>query len=273
VEHDFNRVEIEGQPADVFEQALSKFEAELAPALTRILQARNLKNADDKAVLLNFIAMISIRNPRHRETFRKFNEDVMGKMMQLATATKERWEGQLAQARAAGYLKDTKHISYEDMREFVRKKNFRIDLNKEFHTATEMGSLDAVLQTLFERKWVTFTPPKTSSGFITSDHPVCLMFSDPKMRGKFYGPGHGLAGTEIIFPIGKGLAAVGAFELKDDELELTEESVAGINGALVAYAGRHVYAHDLDFTYSRQYDESPRRGAELVNDLFFRKKK
>jgi hypothetical protein len=273
VEHDFNRVEIEGQPADVFEQALAKFEGELGPALTRILQAGNLRNAADKAVVLNFIGLISIRNPRHRETFRKFNEEVMQSIMELSTATKERWEGQMAQARAAGYLKGTKNISYEDMRDFVKKKEYRIDLNKEFHISTEMGSFDSVLQTLFDRKWITFTPPETSTGFITSDHPVCLMFSDPKMRGKFYGPGHGLAGTEIIFPIGRRLAVVGAFELKDDELGLTEEGVAGINGALVAYAERHVYAHDVDFTYSRQDNEAPRRGAELVNDLLYRKKK
>jgi hypothetical protein len=99
------------------------------------------------------------------------------------------------------------------------------------------------------------------------------MFSDPKMRGKFYGPGHGLTGTEIVFPVGKRLAIVGAFELEDGELPLTEDGVAGINGALVAYADRQVYAHDIDFTYSRQYTEKPRRGAGLAKDLLFRRKK
>jgi hypothetical protein len=69
--------------------------------------------------------------------------------MELSTATKERWEGQMAQARAAGYLKGTKNISYEDMRDFVKKKEYRIDLNKEFHISTEMGSFDSVLQALF----------------------------------------------------------------------------------------------------------------------------
>lgn len=42
-----------------------------------------------------------------------------------------------------------------------------------------------------KRKWVVLKPPRESSGFVTSDHPVCLMFSDPARRGKFYGPGHG----------------------------------------------------------------------------------
>jgi hypothetical protein len=272
VEHDFNRVEIDGHAPDVFEQIMAAFEGELAPALNRVLQAHNLRNAEDRAILLNFIGLIAIRNPRFRETFRDFNEQVINRVMNLVTADKERWDGQLKKMRESGHLKeDSSHIPYEQMRDFVRNKDYRIELNTGFHIASELQGFDAILPTLFNRKWVSLTPPRDSSGFITSDHPVCLMFSDPKMRGNVYGPGHGLTGTEIIFPIGRRLALVGAFELEEGEIQLTEENVAGVNGALVAYAERQVYAHDAEFTYSRQYNEKPRRGAELVNDLLFRR--
>ena len=173
----------------------------------------------------------------------------------------------------AGYMKDVQQLSYEQMRDFVKKKEYTIELNTGFHIATELKGVDAILPTLFNRKWVALTPPRDSSGFVTSDHPVCLMFTDPARRGKFYGPGHGLAGTEIIFPVGRRLALVGAFELQEGELELNENGVAGVNGAIVAYADRHVYAYDGDYTYARQNNETPRRGAELVNDILFREKK
>ena len=52
VKHDFNRVEIEGNAPDVFEQEMAKFEGELAPALNRILEVRNLRSAEDRAILL-----------------------------------------------------------------------------------------------------------------------------------------------------------------------------------------------------------------------------
>jgi hypothetical protein len=52
---------------------------------------------------------------------------------------------------------------------------------------------------------------------------------------------------------------------------LNEDGVAGINGAIVAYAERQVYSYDGEYTYSRQYNEAPRRGAELVNDIIFRR--
>jgi hypothetical protein len=62
VKHDFNRVEIEGHAPDVFEQAMAGFEGELAPALDRILKAGNLKNTEDRVILLNFIGLISIQS-------------------------------------------------------------------------------------------------------------------------------------------------------------------------------------------------------------------
>jgi hypothetical protein len=272
VKHDFNRVEIEGHPPDAFEQVMAEFEGKLAPALTRILQAGNLRNVEDRAILFNFIGLIAIRNPQQRETFRKFNEDVMNMIMNLSTATKERWEGQMKRMNEAGYLKNVKQLSYEQMRDFVKKKEYSIQLNTGFHITSELTGVNAILPTLFDRKWVALTPPRDSSGFITSDHPVCLMFSDPARRGKFHGLGHGLAGTEIIFPVGRRLALVGAFELQEDELELNEHGVAGVNGAIVAYAERHVYAYDGEYTYARQNNEAPRRGAELVNDLLFSRK-
>ncbi|MBR0753539.1 DUF4238 domain-containing protein [Bradyrhizobium jicamae] len=271
VEQDFNRVDVEGHPPDTFEQLMAAFEGDLGPALSRILQARNLRNEEDRATLLNFIGLVAIRNPRFRETFRDFNEQVLNQLMNLVTADKDRWEGQVKKMRDSGYVKpDSPEVTYEQMRDFVQRGDYRIELNKGFHIASELKGFDAILPTLFNRKWVCLTPPAVSGGFITSDHPVCLMFSDPALRGKFFGPGHGLKGTEIIFPVSRHLAVVGAFELKEDEIQLPEEHVARVNGAVAACAERQVYAHNIDFNYLRRDNEKPRRGAELVNDLDFR---
>jgi hypothetical protein len=135
-----------------------------------------------------------------------------------------------------------------------------------------MHSLEAVLRTLLDRKWVVLLAPKETGGFITCDHPVCLMFSDPKKRGGFRPVGHGLMGTEVIFPVSRRMAVVGAFELQEDTVTLSDDWVAWINGALVAYANRQVYAADPRFTYSRQNNEKPRMGVSLVKDALFLKK-
>ena len=267
---DFNRVEIEGHPPDALEQGLAKFEGELGPALVRILEGRSLKNDDDRALLFNLIAMSAIRTPQHRETVRDFHEQTAQIIMDLATATKERWEGQMRRMKAEGYVPED-DVPYEEMRAAVIGRKFRIRVPTEQHIEMEMHALDAVLPTLFKRKWVVLLPPMESAGFVTCDHPVCLMFSDPKMRGKFKGPGHGLAGTQLIFPIGTHMAIVGAYEIEEGMLKLNEDRVAGVNGALVTYADRQVYAANPDFAYVRQENEKPRLGSSLIKDIHFRR--
>jgi len=267
---DFNRVEIEGHPPDAFEQGLAKFEGELGPALVRIRESRSLKNDADRALLFNFIGMLAIRTPRLREAVRDVHEQTAHIIMDLATATKETWEGQMRQMKAEGYV-PKREVPYEYVRAAVVGKKFRIEVPTERHIDREMNSLDPILQTLFKRKWVVLLPPKKSAGFVTCDHPVCLIFSEPKMRDKFYGPGHGLARTELIFPIGTCMAIVGAYELEEDAIELNEDRVATVNGALVTYADRQVYAANPDFTYSTQENENPRQGSSLIKDVRFRR--
>jgi hypothetical protein len=84
-EKDFNRIEVEGHPPDAIEQGLAKFESELGPALTRILESRSLQNQNDRLLLLNLIAMLSIRNPLQRENIRDFEERVAHRVLELAT--------------------------------------------------------------------------------------------------------------------------------------------------------------------------------------------
>jgi len=111
-------------------------------------------------------------------------------------------------------------------------------------------------------------PPDTG-GFITSDHPVCLMWSKREDRGHDPPPGHALMGTQVLFPISKTLAMVGTFEGKDRELDVFESHVSVFNGAVISFAKRQVYGADGKFLYTLREGEKPRRGDELHNDRFF----
>jgi hypothetical protein len=44
------------------------------------------------------------------------------------------------------------------------------------------------------------------------------------------------------------MAIVGSFEAQEAALQVTESLVANVNGVIVAYADRQVYAGDPDFT-------------------------
>jgi uncharacterized protein DUF4238 len=245
-ERDFNRIEVEGHPPDIVEQEIAKFESKVGPALSRILESRTLKNEDDRFVLFNLIALVGTKNPRHRESLRQFHEQIAHLLMQAATSTEEHWKTEMRRMKADGYVPECE-VPYGEMRKAARKK-FRVEVPTERHIGYEMHALKVVLPTLLNRKWVVLLAPEESAGFVTCDYPVCLMFTDPKIRGGLYGPGHGLHGTELVFPIGRHMAIVGSFEAQEAALQVTESLVANVNGVIVAYADRQVYAGDPDFT-------------------------
>jgi hypothetical protein len=72
LERDFNRVEVEGLEPDAFENAVAAFEAEIAPALDRIIATQSNESEDDRITLVNLIGALALRNPRLRETIREF---------------------------------------------------------------------------------------------------------------------------------------------------------------------------------------------------------
>jgi len=172
---DFNRIQVEGYEPDTIEKALAEFEGELGPALERVITARTMRSHDDRALILNFMCMLAIRTPRLRETMREFTERVSNQMMQLALATKERWEGQVRKATAAGYMKSDRGITYEQMKEFVDRGEYRLEIANEHHLGMEFNTFDKVLETFFGRKWVVLRSSATSGGFIARPPAVPLL--------------------------------------------------------------------------------------------------
>ncbi len=71
----FNLIDIEGVQADAFETALASFESEAAPAIQRIIAARSLSNVDDRAKLLNLIALFALRTRDNERCFVSFRRE------------------------------------------------------------------------------------------------------------------------------------------------------------------------------------------------------
>jgi hypothetical protein len=235
-ERDFNRIDAEGLALDALEADIAGFEGELASALERIVKKRSFDDSDDRLVVLNFIALLAIRNPRHRATISGFEDRMLKMMAELMVATPERWASQVKYGKEAGVLSDDMDLDYETVKAFVRKGDYRFVTPRMQHIQMELSVFDAVLPYICERKWSLLKAGVRTSGFITSDHPVCLMWSDPKKRMGFRGPGLGMMGTELLFPLSSDLALFGRFEGEEAEREVNDFVIAGFNGAVVTYA-------------------------------------
>jgi hypothetical protein len=270
VERDFHRVDIEGLSLDAFENALSGFEGELSQALARIIATRSIQNESDRAYLFNFIGLMATKNPRLREIMRASREQTTKTIMSMATATPERWAAHVRRAKDAGYIENDANDDYEQMRNFIENDEYKIDVSPAAHLATELKIFDRILPLVFHRKWMLFRAPPNVTGFVTSDHPMCLMWSDPKLHGGFYPPGLGLKGTQLLFPISNELAAIGAFEMHEQEVDADELIMAQINGSIILHATRQIYARDNTFLYKMQHHAKIMYGADLINDRCLR---
>jgi hypothetical protein len=268
-ERDFNRIDAEGFALDALEADVAGFEGELASALERIIKKRSFKDPDDRLVILNFIALLAIRNPRHRATFSGFEDGMLKMMAELMVATPERWASQVKQGKEAGIFSDDMDLDYETMKAFVGKGDYRFVTPRMRHIQMELSNFDAVLPYICERKWSLLKARSGTRGFITSDHPVCLMWADPKKRMGFHGPGLGMTGTNLLFPLSSDLALFGRFEGEESERDVDDFVIAGFNTVVITYAERQAYARDDGFLYTRQIHEAPRRGTDLLSDPLF----
>ena len=263
---DFNRIEVDELPPNMIENGLSSFEGQVDKALERICVQREFSNTDDRILVLNLIALLAVRNPRKRENWRQFHEDISKKLMGFTLSTKERYESSLAGAKKAGVLSAGDDVTYEQARDFVARGELKVDVPTTRHVALEMQSVDTVLPLLLGRKWILLIAPTNSGGFVTTDHPVVLQWIDAKDKGAFYSPGFGLRGTEVIFPLSHDIALSGTFEGREAAMEVTADIVAATNGIVIAYGHRQVYALDDKFRYMI----TPgilRHGSDVLADL------
>jgi hypothetical protein len=219
--------------------------------------------------LIRFIALLAVRNPRLRETMRQAQQRTAKMIMDLALASRERWEAQMEQMRAAGYPDAGLRVSYEEMKAFHESNNFCVEIDRTRQIARELSVSEQVLPLLLLRHWSLLKAGAGSGGFITSDHPVCLMWANPAQRGGFYGPGLGLPETELLFPVSKELGLLGRFEGDEREYDVNAYAVAAFNGAVACFAERQVIAEHNGFRYVMRSGLQPRGASDLLSEPGF----
>lgn len=267
-QRDFNTVDIEDLDPQIVERGLAEFEGEIAPALERIKAAKSLAVKEDRDLLMNLICALAIRNPRQRATINDFVGEIAQTVAEMTFATKERWESQVAAMKEDGVWDDSINVTFEDMQQFVKKRDYTISVAKEFNIGVEIEQHANLVQHIAARKWQMVVPKKGSGGFVTSDVPVCLCWSDSGDHGNF-GPGFGVAGTQVIFPVSSDMVLTGSFEGEESVVEADLFTVGGINSVIISNARNQVYSKDHTFNYMRPFPQKIGSGATLSQDKLF----
>lgn len=141
-------------------------------------------------------------------------------------------------------------LDYDKMKAFVDGDDYVIKADQTYLTKIELQTFDSLLPSFFHRKWILHRAPDSAGDFITSDNPVCSLWSSAQAAPSLaHPPGFGLPNTTVLFPISRQLAITGSFEQRDGALNASAAKVAAFNAYQVRYASSQVYAPHGHFRY------------------------
>ena len=237
-EKDFNRVDIEGQPPDAVEKALSPLEGKAVAAIRKVIESEIFPNDNDLNLILNFLGLIAVRNPKLRKSFNYSREQVINRILDIIVSDREIWNSKSMEI-SESESDICNKVSFEDAKKFVEERKYEIEFSPEGNLRVEFEIFGEILQFLGQRIWSVFIAPNEGPEFICSDHPVTLAWKD----GRSAPVGYGLQQTEVFFPLGRRVGLYGVFEspLKP-VIKLKPGAVATMNGRVARNSERHIYS-------------------------------
>jgi len=248
---DFNRVNVEGVDQNALEDKLSEFETDAANAIAE-LDAGQSFEGERREIVLSLIALFAVRTPHMREVWRQNMASLAEHIMDVALHSKEMWEHQIASARADG-VELSEDVTYEQVKDFVERREYEIGLSTDHHICMESVGLDAISPHLFNRNWRLFRSPGKNAPFITSEKPVSLVWTEAGEKNRFP-PGYGLRGTSVNFPLSRNLYLIGEFDGPDDEVVAGARWVAYCNEFTMSQATGRLFAPSFDFSFMAEGD-------------------
>lgn len=247
---DFNRIKLDGILPDSLENNLSSFEGQVATALREIEKEHSIENETIYTTIINLIALIAIRNPHMRCNWNDSQDKLLKKILALSLDTKERWES-ILQRRNKNGVEINEDVSYDKMKEFVERGEYKIVETTESHIVREFSGINVILPLLFSRGWTLAIASEESGNYITCDNPVCLYWKKPDSIPPLYrnNPGFGMPETIVIFPVSKKMSIIGEFGSKNQKIIKNKKFVSAMNSMILYHGVSQVYAPDLSFFF------------------------
>jgi hypothetical protein len=243
-ERDFNRIDAAGVSPGLLERELATLETGFSAAFRAIKETRMLPSGDHFNSIMNFIALIGVRNPAHRANVDATRSQLLRVTMELYLQSRERWEQLKSKALNDG-LESIKDLTYEEAKKYLLENDWQLKNDPNSFHPLEFGVLEEVVQLLARRDWTLIIAPEPFH-FITTDRPVVLAWTLPNTTVP-YGPGFGSLHSAVHFALDRNLALLGRFSDTSGTIEANDSLVGGINSMLAVNARRFVYGPDNPF--------------------------
>jgi hypothetical protein len=239
---DYHRLDWPGLPRDFLEKGVwAKLESELAPAIRRVGQCRDVSR-EDVDLLLQFIALCAVRVPRMRSAATVMIEEATGTSFAEALTKKNAWELVLrwSAEKDLGWGED-------ELEAMIRRPDLCKGRRQWWSFLNTAMSQDAMLGELSKRNWSLWTASKGHAHFITCDDPFSIFHAPPVIP--YRTPGFSEAGTVVTFPLSRSTVLVGTFDSEEVIVEVGVKAVAHSNTGAMGDASRFLYSSTDDFVW------------------------
>lgn len=236
-QRDFYKIEVSSHSQDPYalERDFGVIESQAIAAIRGIINSQELPKGSDFDALLSFVGLLYARVPSTRNKWDDFERSFYSLIMKITVSSEKIFDSVLAKARQDG----NPDISYEEMKDFVDNKKYKIDISQNSSLKRMLDTASIATDTLLQRNWSLAIAPSNTE-FIASDNPVGLRWIKP-IRGP-YSPGFGLRNTEVSLPLSPTVALIGAFEKIPKVHVLNAFEVASVNEWVHLRADRWLYA-------------------------------
>jgi hypothetical protein len=133
------------------------------------------------------------------------------------------------------------------------------------HIEQELSMYREISPHLRDRQWRLWIAPVDSVGFVTSDHPVGVVWQENPSDGSM--PGFASPKSSVFFPLSKTMAISGHFDTKGGTYVASRAHVATINTITICFADRQVYSEVERFEYILGGQMRRNSGSGLLYDL------
>lgn len=231
-----------GDLNESIEELLSKIESQAIPVLRLLQNDVDIASltAEQREALAVFIAFLAVRTPRFRDHIEKFMADIGKKVGPLSAQDPEYFERTMKRVAAAKGKSPPEDI--ERLRQYILSGDYDVKTNPAISLQSLLEVAPTIAEYVYRFNWRMLRAPSSSSGFLTSDHPLVLI-STKKLPG-IYGIGAGweTPWMEATLPIAPRRCLLISQHHPPGFEEVSDSIVSEVNLRTAAHAAHEVYS-------------------------------
>jgi hypothetical protein len=222
----------------IIEHTLAKRESVIAKSFKETITCKSFPNESQLKNIIEFIALMFVRNPKTRTNFNKGLESIAEHLMRMNVMSEDIYHSVCEQAG----IPTEKMVPYKEAKDFAHDPSrYKISVNQDYSIKLELSVLRDVINSLYTRNWYLIISNEYIGQFITSDFPVSIVSNKSNTQ---FGVGLDDKDSEVCFPISNDMAFIGIYEKDNvDKVVLaTKDIVKTINKRTLYFASKQVYS-------------------------------